>query len=401
MIKPAVPINEEFRLKQLWDYSILNSAPEQDFDFITSLASQLSKTSISLISLVDEDRQWFKSCHGLNLTETSRDVSFCAHAINHPNEPFIIEDASKDERFIDNPLVVGEPFIRFYAGVPLVNKEGFALGTLCVLDNSPKTLNSSQVSNLQSLAQQVVNLLELRKNKRDLERALNHLKFKNKELEEFTYITSHDLQEPVRTIVSLIEMISESYTDELDDQGQEMMKYIISAGYRMKALILGLLDYSRLGREREVTWINCQDLIDEVNQDLSASIDESDASISYHDLPEIQGYRTELRLLFQNLISNAIKFRKSDQKPIIEVTCSSDTKQWKFCVADNGIGIPAKNKTQIFKIFQRLHARDEYEGYGLGLTHCRKIIELHHGKIWVNSQLNKGSKFYFTIPKAI
>lgn len=401
MIKPAIPIDEEFRLKQLWDYAVLDSVPEADFDFITSIASQICESSISLISLVDENRQWFKSCHGLDIEETDRDVSFCAHAINNPKEVLIINDAHQDERFFDNPLVTGEPYIRFYAGVPLISEEGYALGTLCVLDKEPKELTELQLSNLKSLAKQVMNLLELRKNTRDLERALNHLKFKNKELEEFTYITSHDLQEPVRTIVSLIEMISESYHEKLDEQGLEMMDYVIAAGYRMKALILGLLDYSRLGRKREVTLIDCNELIDEVIQDLTASINECNAKIEVPDLPKIRGFRTELRLLFQNLISNAIKFRQKDQSPEIDITFSDEKKHWKFCVSDNGIGIPSSKKTQIFKIFQRLHSRVEYEGYGLGLTHSRKIIELHHGKIWVNSELNNGSKFYFTIPKSI
>lgn len=401
MIKPALPPKEELRLRKLWDYSILDSLPEEDFDSITELASMICEVPISLISFVDEDRQWFKSNRGLKSKETPREVSFCAHAINTPNELFQVKDATKDERFQDNPLVEGKPNIVFYAGIPLVDSEGHALGTLCVIDNKPRALSKEQQSALESLSRQVINLLELRRSKSELEVALKFVKFKNKELEEFTYITSHDLQEPVRTIVSLIEMISESYEDELDERGQEMMKYVVSAGYRMKALILGLLDYSRLGREKAVTKIICIELLDEVLKDLSASIEESKAEVIIEPLPIIKGHRTEMRLLFQNLLSNALKFRRKNTSPVINVSCSDQRRNWEFCISDNGIGIPAKNKTQIFKIFQRLHGRSEYEGYGLGLTHCRKIIELHQGKIWVKSQMNKGSQFYFTIPKSL
>jgi light-regulated signal transduction histidine kinase (bacteriophytochrome) len=205
----------------------------------------------------------------------------------------------------------------------------------------------------------------------------------------------------VRTIVSLIEFLSVNYNKEIDSSGHEMMEFIIQAGHRMKALILGLLEYSRLGKERVVKKIDCNELVRDVKKDLSRSIDETGAKISFDDLPKIEGYETEFRLLIQNLLSNAIKFKKKDVHPIITITCIDNVNNWEFCVKDNGIGIAKKHKIKIFQIFQRLHAREEYEGYGLGLTHCRKIIELHQGKIWVRSELNNGCDFYFTIPKII
>lgn len=399
MLKPSIPENEEFRINKLFDYSILDSLPEEDYDFIVRIAAQICGTPISLISFVDEKRQWFKANFGLADKETPRDISFCAHAINKPYEVFKVSDAKNDSRFMDNPLVTSNPNIGFYAGVPLVSDDGYALGSLCVIDHKPRELSDHQIAALKGLSKQVINLLELRRQKIELERVNKFLKFKNKELEEFTYITSHDLQEPLRTITSLLEIIKISYNDKIDEKGQEMIRYVVEAGARMKGLIMGLLDYSRLGKERVINLINLNDTVNEAISDLSKSIQDTKAQIKVEVLPKLNGFKTELRLLFQNIISNALKYKHPERNPVINISCFEEKDYFKFCISDNGIGIPNEFKTKIFKIFQRLHGRNEYEGYGLGLTHCRKIIELHNGKIWVNSVINEGSQFYFTIPK--
>ena len=145
MIVPAHPENEHARIDSLKSYNILDSLPEKEFDDITSLASEICQTKISAVSLIDEKRQWFKSIHVLDATETPRDVAYCAHAINDAPNVLEVEDAAKDERFIDNPLLTGAPHVRFYAGVPLVNDEGYALGTLCVIDSEPKKLSENQL----------------------------------------------------------------------------------------------------------------------------------------------------------------------------------------------------------------------------------------------------------------
>ena len=158
-----LPANEQARLKALNEYFILDTLPEDDFDDITSIASEICNTPIALVSIIDSDRQWFKSRYGIKIAETTRDNSFCAHTISTPAEVFIIPDLTKDERFHDNPLVTGEPHAVVYAGVQLINPEGYTLGALCVLDTKPRELNPVQIKILQSLARQVVSLLELRK----------------------------------------------------------------------------------------------------------------------------------------------------------------------------------------------------------------------------------------------
>ena len=170
MKKPPIPKNESERLKELSSYNIIGEMENSDYDFLTQMASQICETKISLITLVTDEKQWFLSHDGLDIRETPREFAFCAHAINTPEELFVVEDSRKDDRFYDNPLVTGDPNVIFYAGVPLVNENGFALGTLCVIDNHPKKLNDSQITSLKLLSRQVMSLLELRRNSKELDR---------------------------------------------------------------------------------------------------------------------------------------------------------------------------------------------------------------------------------------
>ena len=164
MTLPQIPINETERVQSLHSYSLLDTLPEEEYNNITKLAAYICGTPISLISLIDEKRQWFKSKHGLEAQETLRDFAFCAHAINTPEKALIVENARLDERFHDNPLVQDDPNIIFYAGIPLKSTNGLGLGTLCVIDNTPRNLTPEQISNLKALASQVENLFESRKN---------------------------------------------------------------------------------------------------------------------------------------------------------------------------------------------------------------------------------------------
>jgi light-regulated signal transduction histidine kinase (bacteriophytochrome) len=224
------------------------------------------------------------------------------------------------------------------------------------------------------------------------------LETRNKELEQFAYIASHDLQEPLRTITSLVDLLSQSYQQKLDSSGQRMIKYLTEAAGRMSQLIKGLLDYSRIGRESVLTTVDLNKLLTEVKSDLTSAIIKSSAEIEINPLPTIQAYELELRLLFQNLLSNALKYNKPGVPPVIVVASGQQpTGGWKFTISDNGIGIADEFKEKIFIIFQRLHKKGEYEGTGIGLSHCMKIAELHKGRIWVESKPGEGSTFCFTI----
>jgi len=229
----------------------------------------------------------------------------------------------------------------------------------------------------------------------------SEMESKNKELEQFAYVASHDLQEPLRTISGFVELLQKEYREKLSGNGDIYLNYLSQASDRMKILIKDLLDYSRIGREKAAMPVDCDDLLEEVVADLGKIIKETDAKIHFADLPVLYAYPTELKLLFQNLIANAIKFRNAQRTPEINIQAQTEGNSWKFVVSDNGIGIEKQNLERIFIIFQRLHNRTQYEGSGIGLAHCKKIAELHDGNIWAESEPGIGSRFYFTISKEI
>lgn len=224
------------------------------------------------------------------------------------------------------------------------------------------------------------------------------LERKNHELEQFTYVASHDLQEPLRTVNSFSELLHQKHMEGDDEESKKYTRFIIDASTRMSQLVKSLLDHSLIGSKKELTMIDCNSLIKAITNDLNSSITETNTVFEVDDLPQIQGYEVEFRVLCQNLITNAIKFRKKDVTPIIKISSHREGNQWLFSFQDNGIGIAENHKERIFVIFQRLHSKTDYKGTGIGLAHCRKIIDLHGGRIWVESELNKGSIFYFTIP---
>ncbi len=219
----------------------------------------------------------------------------------------------------------------------------------------------------------------------------------NKGLERFTYIASHDLQEPLRTINSFIGLFEEEYAENLDEHGKLYLSYISHSSSRMSELIKSLLDHTRIGREKKIEPVNCNTLAQDVIEDLTALINDTEAKITIGDLPAFNAYKVELKQLLQNLINNAIKFRKKGTKPEIEIKAEYKKNRWIFSVSDNGIGIEKQYIDKIFEIFHRLHNRQEYEGTGIGLAHCKRIAELHNGNIWVESEPNVGSTFYFSI----
>lgn len=223
--------------------------------------------------------------------------------------------------------------------------------------------------------------------------------FDNKELKQFAYISSHDLQEPLRTITNYIQIIKKDYSTHLDNTVNKYLNAMNDATKRMIILINALSDYSRLGHDKKLQSIDCKHLINDVIGDLDLLIKNSNAIIDITEMPTLNVYDVEIRQLFQNLISNAIKFQEKDNQPKIQISSEKINGKWKFSVKDNGIGIASEYHERIFDIFQRLHANDDdYKGNGIGLAFCKKIVQLHHGEIWAESNIGQGTTFYFTIP---
>lgn len=219
----------------------------------------------------------------------------------------------------------------------------------------------------------------------------------NAELQQFAYVASHDLQEPLRMVASYTQLLAKRYKDKLDDDAHEFIDFAVDGANRMQQLIHDLLDYSRVGSEAKTfETIDCTVVFKHVMSNLSATIQEHHAEITHDELPILQAHSTLLMQVFQNLIGNALKFQGTDN-PKLHVSAKSLSLGWEFSIRDNGIGIPPDQADRIFDIFQRLHSRKEYSGTGIGLAICKRIVEKHAGRIWVESELGKGSTFYFTI----
>jgi PAS domain S-box-containing protein len=230
-------------------------------------------------------------------------------------------------------------------------------------------------------------------------RAEEELQRSNAELQQFAYVASHDLQEPLRMVSSYTQLLAECYQGQLDAQADKFIAFATEGATRMQQLLEDLLDYSRVSRRPQpFEPINCTTILKDVLTDLAVTMQESSAVVTADSLPTVLGDRTQLRQLLQNLISNAIKFRR-EEPPLVHIRAEPQEDFWLFTVRDNGIGIDPQFAERIFVLFQRLHSRQEYPGTGIGLAICKKIVERHAGRIWVESHLGEGSTFYFTLPR--
>jgi signal transduction histidine kinase len=233
---------------------------------------------------------------------------------------------------------------------------------------------------------------------RELERQQHELERSNAELEQFAYVASHDLQEPLRMVSSFSTLVAERYRDQVDNQGRVFLDQIVKGAERMRTLIRDILAYSRLGKPAAPVLVDCDELLDKVLFNHQARIEESDADIRRNPLPAVPGDAVLLGQVFQNLLSNALKFRTHDARPVISIGARRRGGDWEFVVADNGIGIDPQYHERIFRVFQRLHSNDEYSGTGIGLAICRKAIQHHGGEITLESRPGCGATFRFTLP---
>ncbi len=245
----------------------------------------------------------------------------------------------------------------------------------------------------------VRNITQRKLAEEELKKTLAELERSNKELQHFAYAASHDLLEPLRTVASFLQLLSRKYSGKLDEKADKYISFAVDGANRMSVLINDLLTYSRAGTKgKEFAPVNMEEILRQAIANLKMSIEESKAVIDFKELPVLYGDDSQLVQLMQNLISNAIKFRRKGEQPQIRVSAASKGKEWVFGVHDNGIGIDPGFYDRIFTIFQRLHSREEYPGTGIGLAICRKIVERHGGRIWAEAKPGEGSSFYFTMP---
>lgn len=280
--------------------------------------------------------------------------------------------------------------------IPILDEDKL-LGVINVYIKNAYTRKPFDDNFFLTFAHLVAQIIKFHQAKIEVETLNKYLVGKNKELEEFTYITSHDLQEPLRTITSFVEIIQNEYSEKCDNRFNDYFIFIAQGTDRMRKLIKSVLDYSRLGKYPQISQKDLNEVLKNVLEDINTMILETNAKITVEKLPIIYVHYPEIKQLFQNLIINAIKYRKNGVSPEIEISAKKIEGFWLFSVQDNGIGIDEKHSDKIFQIFQRLHKRSEFEGLGIGLAFCKKIIDLHNGNIWLKSNVGIGTTFYFTI----
>ncbi|MGB1110697.1 MAG: GAF domain-containing sensor histidine kinase [Gammaproteobacteria bacterium] len=398
-MKPApIPDNEAQRLEALHRYEVLDSDFERAFDELTELASEICETPITLISLVDQDRQWFKSTVGLDVRETSRETAFCAHAI-HGNDIFTVADARQDERFADNPLVTGAPSIRFYAGAPLITTDGLRLGTLCAIDSKPRTLTPFQERALKTLSRQVMDQLELRLSLRELEARDRD----NRELleakDKMFAMISHDLRSPIGGIQGMTEVLAM----ELEDQDMESMRESVSlldeASRSTLELLNNLLDWSRFetgNLKFRPEAIDLRTTIDQEITSLSALANGKNIQLTVNAPAKIKVVADEAMIscALRNLLSNAIKFTPEGKSVSLQVTEVGD--QWSVEVLDQGIGMSEEQMRGVTKPEVRKGTVGESSS-GLGLSLVQRFLRHHDSALELESNTDGGTRASFKL----
>jgi len=399
MIPPIFPENEVLRQKAVEKYQLLDTLPEESYDSITSLMAHVCDTPISLVTLLDKDRNFLKSHHGIPFNESPRETSFCGHAINSNERITIIEDAREDYRFHDNPLVEKHNAI-FYAGVPLIDPDGFKLGMLCVYDVKPRQLTEVQKSALLSMAKQVISLFEERYKNFRLQKLQEKLEQRNENLERFAGVVSHDLKSPLAQITSLTELLEQDIGENLNDENLLYLEYIKSSSDSLRGYIDGILKFYKA------------DTLSKKNKEVikvASYIDGIESLFGGHQKIEIKLQtilehilvnKAALTQILVNLISNGIKYNDKETA-MITISLHEKEAYYYFSVADNGLGIAPDFLDKIFELFTvgNHKGKDGNKGTGIGLATVKKMVHNLEGEIQVESKIDIGTVFHFNIKK--
>lgn len=398
MISAPLPKNEAARQQSLDELQILDTLEEQAFDDLTLIAAQICQTPIALVSLIDRDRQWFKSHHGLDARETPRELAFCAHAILD-DHAFVVEDTLKDERFHDNPLVTSVPNVKFYAGAPLILRGNIRVGTLCVIDDHARPFSEMQRRALEALARQVVSQLELRLQLQALTR-LDRTK------DEFISMVNHELRTPLTSINGSLALIRNQVTGEIPPQAMQLIDVAYRNGERLLNIVNDILDVSKLeaGKmEMEMAPFEVLPFLQKAIELNRPYCEVYGCKLELRPLDssspaQVKGDENRLLQVMSNLISNAAKFTHASDTVEIHVLQNDD--QVQVGVTDHGPGIPQDKLKDLFTKFKQLSkdSNAKAPGTGLGLSICKLIVEQHGGNIGCESVPGKHTTFQFTLP---
>jgi len=398
MIKPRFPKDEKQRQKTLERYKILDTIEEESYDNLTSLIAHICEVPISLISLLDKDRNFLKSHYGVPFNEDPRERSFCGHTILEETGVLIVSDATQDERFHDNPLV-REMGVRFYAGAALVDSQGLRLGALCVFGKEPKILSDYQKEALNKLSKHVMLLMEGRLLNISLLDAESNLQERNKELEKFASATSHDLKSPLNNIAGLLELLKDSASDKLTEEELSYIDLTKDSASSLSNYISGLLNFYKSEQLVEDGQETIESAV--LKKDLTSVFSNPGTRFRFNSSSaSLRINAGAIKQILMNLISNGFKYNESEI-PTVTVSVREDKTHYCFEVKDNGMGIPKEDRSKVFDLFETSGSidRNGRRGTGIGLATVKKLVHKLEGVIDIISAEGKGSKFTCIIPK--
>jgi signal transduction histidine kinase len=396
----SLETNEEQRLAALESYDIFDTENEKEYDDLTSLASAICDVPISLITFINKGRQWFKSHHGTDLTENRRELSFCTHAIASSEEIMIVPDAGLDERFNTNPIVTGATNIVFYAGVPLINEDGFALGTMCVFDHKAHQLSAHQITALKTLARQVIDKLELKRKIKVLEKTNKELLYSNVLIQKFASMAAHDIKNPLSNILLSAEVLKTRHEKQHYEGCLKLIDLNISSTKGLLGLVDEMLTYSRSPSALLIKkqHFSLQHLIKKIVGMLIVPPDTE--IILPPENKEIYFSVIAFDQLILNLLTNAIRYNDKP-KVVIQIRFEEDDTFYRLAVEDNGIGIADEYLGRIFETNFTLNQsdRNNEKGTGIGLSTVKDLVLALNGTIDVQSVVGKGTTFLLTFKK--
>jgi two-component system NtrC family sensor kinase len=413
--KPEIPSNEEARLRQLIAYDVLDTESELAFDDITKLASIICGVPIAVVSLVDRDRQWFKSHHGLDAIETPRDISFCGHAI-HDKSVLKVVDAALDPRFFDNPLVADGPKIRFYAGAPLVTPAGLAIGTLCVLDDKPGDLTAEQTEALESLARQVIHLFELRIKSREIRGQYNEMKkyaslvaeqkqqlFYSAKMASMGQMASglaHEINNPLAILLGRLGRLLESTKKGSlqPEQAEKSLTTMIQTGERIAGIVRGLRTFARDGASDPAEEMQLNKIIHETCEILihRCKAEKVHLKIDCDEGLVASGVPVQVSQILVNLVSNSFDAIRELPDRWIHIQARRENGCAIICVTDSGKGLDIELQEKVMQPF--FTTKPAGQGTGLGLSISKRLAENMGGRLRFDVS-NKNTSFELTLPK--
>jgi signal transduction histidine kinase len=399
MITSMTTPNEEERLLELYNYDLLDTPEEDEFNDIVKLASQICNVPISLISLIDSGTQWFKARVGLEAPGTSREVSFCAHAIAGDYELFEVNDAANDERFYDNPLVTGNPNIKFYAGIPLTTKRGHKLGTLCVIDSKPGALTEPQQFALKVLGHQVVKLAEQRLQNRYLQNYQKRLQQQAEMQNRILSIVAHDIRSPLVSLQGIVELSQENIISE--EKKAEMIEMWKKQLDNTMCLLSNLIDWGKIQASNDLFHRSPVNLFaiaeDEFSKcGMSSAIKKNELRNNIDEKFLMYGDENVLRFIIRNVLTNSNKFTESGK---ITIDAKRNKGIVKMSISDTGIGMTAEQLSNLVESKSGmigLGTRNE-KGSGLGFLLIKDFVEMLDGKIAIESTLGKGTTIHIEL----